>query len=197
MVHVGLDEAGAGPVFGSLWAAAAHVPDDVLAHLPSEIRDSKALTERKREAAKEVVERLCAYGLGEVTQQEIDDWNDMGRVRRTVFHRALDDFCARHPHLVPTQLTVDGTLFAPWRGVPHVCVPKADATVPCVSAASILAKTTRDAQVLRWCEDEPALKERYALHKNKGYLSAAHLEGLRAYGRTARHRATFRIRALE
>jgi ribonuclease HII len=59
--------------------------------------------------------------------------------------------------------------------LPHECVPRADATHPEVSAASILAKTTRDAQVLALCDADPTLDARYAIRQNKGYLSAARL----------------------
>ena len=96
----------------------------------------------------------------------------------------------------PDELVVDGTLFRPWRGVPYACVPRADATVACVSAASVLAKTERDAQVLRWCADDPTLDARYGIASNKGYLSARHIEGLRAHGYSEFHRRSYRVRAL-
>jgi ribonuclease HII len=97
---------------------------------------------------------------------------------------------------MPEKLVVDGTIFGGWRGVPHECVPKADATVPEASAASIFAKTTRDEQVLAWCDADPTLDERYGLRANKGYLAARHIEGLRAHGYSTRHRRSYRIRAL-
>ena len=187
---VGLDEAGAGPAYGSLWAAAVHLPTPV-----DGLADSKALTPARRAAVCERLLAVAAYGLGEVTAAEIDEVG-MAEARRLVFERALDDLVARG-HPTPTELIVDGTLFRPWRGVPHTCVPKADATVPCVSAASVLAKTTRDAQVEAWCDADPTLDARYALRKNKGYLSPAHIAGLQAHGPADRHRRSFRIRALE
>jgi ribonuclease HII len=187
---VGLDEAGAGPAYGSLWAAAVHLPVAV-----DGLADSKALTPARRAAVRERVLAVAAYGLGEVTAAEIDAAG-MAEARRLVFERALDDFVARG-HATPTELVVDGTIFRPWRGVPHACVPKADATVPCVAAASVLAKTTRDAQVEAWCDADPTLDARYALRKNKGYLSPAHVAGLKAHGPADRHRRSFRIRALE
>ena len=68
---------------------------------------------------------------------------------------------------------------------------------PEVSAASVFAKTTRDAQVCAWCDDNPALDECYAIRANKGYLSARHVQGLRAHGLSSLHRASYRVRALE
>ena len=155
------------------------------------------LTERARARVRAALlaPGACRHGLGEVTAAEVDALG-LGEARRLVFERALDDYAARHPDAPPTRLVVDGTLFRAWRGVPHACVPRADATVPCAAAASVLAKTTRDAQVLAACEADPALDERYALRGNKGYLSAAHVAGLRAHGYDARHRRSYRIRAL-
>lgn len=190
-VVVGLDEAGVGPAWGSVWAAAVHLREPL-----GGLTDSKKMSEKTRERMRGRILEAAHYGLGEVTQAEVDALG-LGEARRLVFDRALDDFAARHPDVAPTRLVVDGTLFRPWRGVPHECVPKADLTVPCVSAASVLAKTTRDAQVLAACDADASLDEKYGLRGNKGYLSAAHIGGLRQHGYHALHRRSYRIRALE
>jgi ribonuclease HII len=197
---VGLDEAGAGPVLGSLWAAAVHLPPALSSSpLVASLADSKKLTPKRRAALRAALlapEQGVVYGLGEVTQAEIDA-GGMGEARRLVFERALDDLVARFPDAdPPTRLIVDGTLFRPWRSVPHECVPKADTLYPCVMAASVLAKTSRDLQVEAWCDADPTLDARYGLRSNKGYLSARHLEGLRAHGLSALHRASFHLRGL-
>ena len=90
------------------------------------------------------------YGMGEVTHTEIDALG-LGEARRLVFERALDDF-ARKYECIPDHIVVDGTLYRPWRNVPYTLEPRADDTYPCVSAASVLAKTTRDRQVLDLCD---------------------------------------------
>lgn len=136
----------------------------------------------------------CQYGLGEVTSVEIDALG-LGECRRLVFERALEDFVSRNARM-PTELIVDGTLFRAWRGVPHRCVPRADATVPCVMAASVLAKTTRDAQVLALCDADPTLDERYQIRSNKGYLSAAHVAGLRTHGHSEWHRRSYKVKGV-
>lgn len=194
MVVVGLDEAGAGPAFGSLWAGAVHLPVEV-----NGLADSKRLSERKRASIREVLMETAHYGLGEVTHEEIDSMG-MARARRVVFHRALDDYVSRGGP-VPTQLEIDGDIFEPWTHdgvrVPHTLTVGGDATIPCVSAASIMAKTTRDAQVLALCDAHPELQEHYDLRANKGYLSYRHIDGLKSHGRSPWHRQSFHIRALD
>lgn len=192
-IVVGLDEAGAGPGFGSLWASAVHLTKEV----PG-LADSKKISEKKRNDLRGVIQASAHYGLGEVTSTEIDS-GGMAEARRLVFERALDDYVARGGP-PPTRLEVDGTIFRPWahdgRVVPYHTRPGADATIPCVSAASILAKTTRDAQVIELCDRHPLLHEKYDLRANKGYLSSRHIQGIRDHGRSPWHRHSFHIRSL-
>ena len=189
---VGLDEAGVGPAFGSVWASCVHLPDGVtIPHL----NDSKKMTEKRRARARVDILVTCAYGLGEVTQQEIDSLG-LGEARRLVFERALQDFENRNPHVEITEIKVDGDMFRPYKMIPYECIPDADGIIPCVSAASVLAKTSRDAQILDMCDADPALDEKYKIRSNKGYLSKAHVEGLREHGWSAHHRRSYKIRAL-
>ena len=190
---VGLDEAGVGAAYGSMWAAAVHLQRD---NIVVGITDSKKLSKRKREtisAALKAAEADVLYGLGEVTQVEIDT-NGMGEARRLVFHRALEDFMQRNGNKLPEKLIVDGTLFRDWRGVPFECLPGADAKVACVGAASILAKTTRDAQVKEMCDDD--MHAKYDIRNNMGYLSKKHLNGLKAHGWGSNHRRSYKIRSI-
>ena len=154
---VGVDEAGAGPAFGSLWAAAVCLDGAVVDGL----RDSKKLSEKKRKALRETIVATCSFGLGEVTHAEIDALG-MGECRRLVFERALDDYALRRG-VEPSRIIVDGHLFRQWRTAVHECHDKADDKFPEVSAASVLAKTSRDAQVLAWCDEDPTLDERYVM----------------------------------
>lgn len=186
---VGCDEAGCGPAFGDLVAGAVHLPDDVL--IPG-LTDSKKLSEAKRKKIVADVYDYAHYGVGVVRHDEIDA-RGLAWARRDVFHRALDDFVDRNGY-VPTDIVVDGDLFESWRDVPHTCVPKADQTVPCVSAASVIAKVVRDESVLALCDAHPELDERYALRSNKGYLSPAHKNGLRAHGFSQWHRMSYNVK---
>ena len=190
-VEVGVDEAGVGPGFGSLWAAAVHLP------VPVEgIQDSKRLTKTRRTFLREAILQVADYGLGEVTAQEIDAWG-LGEARRVVFERALDDYMLRGGP-APAKVIVDGTLFRKWRNVPFECIPRADSFFSHVGAASILAKTTRDAQVVEWCDDHPDLAKRYDLRRNMGYLTEAHRRAIAAHGKLPEvHRWSYKIKEIE
>ena len=144
---VGLDEAGVGAAYGSLWAAAVALRSAP----PAGLTDSKKLTPARREKLREAIlasDALCAGG--EVTFYEIDE-HGLGEARRLVFERTRDLVCRARP--------AAGSYRRRRHALPPVarradeCMPKADLHVPCVSAASILAKTRRDAQV-DLCDDE-------------------------------------------
>lgn len=193
-VLVGVDEAGVGPAFGSLWAAAVHLPVE---HSIEGLRDSKKLSEKRRNKLREDVVQMAHIGYGEVTADEINAFGGMAEARRLVFERALDDYAARNAaDLFPTRIIVDGTLFRPWRDVAYECVVRADDLYPCVSAASILAKTTRDDQVVAWCDANPSLDAHYGIRSNKGYLSKRHMDGLKQYGFSSLHRSCYSIKGL-
>lgn len=188
---LGLDEAGCGPGLGNLVASAVHIPDGVVLR---GVMDSKKIRkEAERERLFEMAMAEADVGVGIVTHGEIDVMG-MGEARRVVFERALDDFAAKYPDVEIQELVVDGTIFRPWRNVKYECIPGADATVAQVSAASIVAKVTRDRQIHALCDEHPNLDVRYDLRKNKGYLTRAHLEGIRKYGKVPYHRLSFKIK---
>lgn len=193
-VVVGVDEAGVGCCWGSLWAAAVHLPA-AAARVPAGLCDSKKMTEKRRERVRAEVLAVARHGMGEVTHEEIDRLG-LGEARRLVFERALDDFVHRNGD-VPDHVVVDGTLYRPWRGVPYTLEPRADAAHACVSAASVLAKTTRDRQVVALC-DAPGGEAYapYGIRRNKGYLSKEHIEAIGRLGRTPLHRHSYHIRSL-
>ena len=188
---LGLDEAGVGPGFGNLVASAVHIletTDDL-----NGLTDSKLLSEKKRDMFYETITQTCYFGIGVVTNEEIDQFS-LGEARRRVFERALDDFVRKYPSFKVCNLIVDGTIFRPWKDVPYQCLPRADKTIPAVSAASIVAKVTRDRQVIALCDEFPDLHDKYKIRNNKGYLSAEHKQGIATHGLSSYHRHSYKIK---
>jgi ribonuclease HII len=153
------------------------------------------MTENRRDRMRVNILATARYGMGEVTNKEIDRLG-LGEARRLVFERALDDFASKYG-VIPDHIIVDGTLYRPWREVPYTLEPRADDNYACVSAASVLAKTTRDRQVVELC-DGPGGAEYapYGIRRNKGYLSKQHIDAIGALGRTSMHRHSYNIRSL-
>jgi ribonuclease HII len=176
----GVDEAGRGPLAGPVTAAAVILPDgfplDILA-------DSKALTARQREKAAAVIrERAVAWSLGWASHDEIDAVN-IHNATLLAMRRAVDGLDVR-----PSRILVDG-LYCPSTGIPSQAIVKGDATVPEIMAASILAKTSRDAWMEEYAKKEPA----YLFEKHKGYPTAEHRRIVLALGPSAIHRRSFRV----
>lgn len=189
MLEAGVDEAGCGALIGDLVASAVILPSGFDTSI---IGDSKKLTPKRRaDALRSLRESGAGIGIGIVTVEEINA-NPFGWARRTVFVRALDDLVSTTGKL-PTSIVVDGTpqFFDGYKGIPYECKPKADATHASVSAASVVAKETRDARVLEMCNLHEDWAVRYGWSTNKGYPSAAHRQSLQEHGPTPYHRMTF------
>lgn len=184
---VGCDEAGVGALLGDLVACACALP---AGFQDAEVMDSKRLRERRRDRVGERLRQSARFGLGIVTAAEIDQAG-MARARRDVFTRALDDFAAKYGTL-PQRILVDGTLFEGWREVPFECHVRGDERFACISAASIIAKTERDARVRQLVRAEPTLS-RYGVETNKGYPTPQHKRALGQLGHSEHHRKTFRF----
>ena len=184
--EAGVDEAGCGSLIGDLVAAAVVLPHDFDTTV---LDDSKKLTPARRaNAVRALRESSAAIGIGIVTVDEINK-HPFGWARRIVFQRALDDLVHS---MTPSSIIVDGTqFFHGYRDIPYECHAKADATYSSVSAASIIAKETRDARVLTVCDAHEDWATRYGWRTNKGYPSAKHREALREHGPTVYHRMTF------
>lgn len=194
LIEAGIDEAGRGPLFGRVYAAAVILPpDDSFPH--DLMKDSKRFTSpTKLQEVAEVIRGLAVeWAVVYAEAQEIDKVNIL-RATHNAMHRALDQLS-----LVPDHLLVDGDRFRPYwntRGpehevIPHICVCKGDNTYTSIAAAGILAKVARDDWIDKVCDADPTLDERYGLRSNKGYGAARHMEGLRRYGPTEQHRMTF------
>ena len=185
---VGVDEAGRGPLVGGVYAVAVSVPLGLAAELLagewSGINDSKKLTERKREALASVIKATpgCVWAVASASPAEIDRLNIL-KATHLAMRRAVEDV-TRQLGRAPSVL-VDG-LPVPSLPNSHNLV-KGDAKSLLVAAASILAKTTRDADCLRL----ETLYPGYGFAKHKGYPTPAHLAALARLGPCPEHRRSF------
>lgn len=180
-VEAGCDEAGRGCLAGSVYAAAVILPPD---YHNERLNDSKKLTARQRYALRQDIERdAVAWAVGVVTPQEIDQINILN-ASILAMHRALDQFQVR-----PEAIIVDGNRFKPYRDLPHTTIVKGDGKYLSIAAASILAKTYRDDEMVRLAQEYPD----YDWQHNMGYPTRKHREAIRQHGITPYHRRTFNL----
>ena len=179
----GVDEAGAGPLAGPVYAAAVILPGEM--DIPG-LNDSKKLTWKKREALYEqITAQADAWSIAFATAEEIDEL-DILNARMLAMNRAIDGL-SRPPDLC----LVDGNRDHGSRvsiTAPHVTIVGGDGKSASIAAASILAKVSRD----RYASTElEALYPRYRFAKHKGYGTKLHYEMLDAYGPCPAHRRSF------
>ena len=191
MMHslCGLDEAGRGPLAGPLVAAAVILPADFdfVARFPKvRFGDSKTLSPRQREAAYCLIEQHALALAVEVIDVPDIDARGMGWANKAVFERLIVAVNA-------DRYVVDGNLkLQALPGKSVACIVRADQSVPSVSAASIIAKVTRD----RLMHDLHAVYPDYGWERNRGYGTAAHIAAIREHGATPQHRIGYTARAL-
>ena len=177
-VICGVDEAGRGPLAGPVFAAAVILDD------PPRIRglaDSKKLTAKRRDALfEEIKQHAVAWAVASASVEEIDEINIL-QASLLAMRRAV---LALTPQ--PATILVDG-LHVPKVAMPARAIVQGDATVPAISAASILAKVARDAVMLELHATYPD----YGFDRHKGYGTALHMAMLRRLGPTPAHRRSF------
>lgn len=174
----GVDEAGRGPLAGAVYAAAVILDP---ANPIDGLRDSKKLTEARRELlAEEIKAKSLAWSIAFCTEAEVDELNIL-QASMLAMRRAVESL-----KIVPTLALIDGNRcpVMPVRSEPIV---KGDDKVPAISAASILAKTARDASLMRLHHQYP----QYGFDQHKGYPTALHLERLRLHGVSPVHRKSY------
>ena len=181
LIEAGCDEAGRGCLAGPVYAAAVILPADYHNDL---LNDSKQLSEKKRYALREVIQReAVAWAVGIVDNEEIDCINIL-RASILAMHRAVDQLTVR-----PEALIIDGNRFQPYHDLPYATIVKGDGKYLSIAAASILAKTYRDDCMVEWHKQYP----QYHWDSNKGYPAKAHRDAIRQYGTTPLHRMTFNL----
>ena len=179
--EAGCDEAGRGCLAGPVFAAAVILPPDFY---HEDLNDSKQLRSAARERLREVIEReALAWSVQAVSVEEIDKINIL-KASMLGMHRALLDL-----NYQPGLILVDGNRFIPFQKIPHQCVVKGDGKYAAIAAASVLAKTHRDAHMLALHAQFP----QYDWQQNKGYPTEAHREAIRQHGPCIHHRRSFRL----
>ncbi|MBN8685180.1 MAG: ribonuclease HII [Chitinophagales bacterium] len=179
--EAGCDEAGRGCLAGPVFAAAVILPPDFY---HEDLNDSKQMSLAARERLREVIEReALAWSVQAVSVDEIDKINIL-KASMLGMHRALLDL--NHP---PGLILVDGNRFIPFQKIPHQCMVKGDGKYAAIAAASVLAKTHRDAYMLALHTQFP----QYDWQQNKGYPTEAHREAIRQHGPCIHHRRSFRL----
>ena len=183
MFICGLDEAGRGPLAGPVVAGAVILPDD----FPFEIlNDSKKLSEKKRLALELIIkEKALAWAVERVEHTKIDEINIL-QASLLAMKNAFNSACENISEDTEISVVVDGT-FCPEINAPCEAIPKADATVPAVMAASILAKNERDRIMCDYAKIYPD----YGYEKHKGYPTKVHREVCKQKGPSPIQRISF------
>lgn len=193
LLEAGCDEAGRGPLAGSVFCAAVILDPKRAEQVPefAWLNDSKQLTDKQRYTLRPVIEReAVSWAVVEVTAQEIDERNIL-QCSILGMQRALDRLTVRPQHIL-----VDGNKWKPYvpegelMAIPADTVVHGDATYLSIAAASVLAKTYRDDYMLRLHEEYP----QYGWANNKGYPTVEHYAALKQFGPTPYHRMTFNLK---
>ncbi len=175
----GIDEAGRGPLAGPVVVGAVIMPKESWI---KGVNDSKKIAEKKREILFEkITEEAVAYGVGIVDPKTIDEINILNATKLALT-KAIQELKVK-----PDLIIVDALEHINTLGIPYESMIKGDEKVYSVSAASIVAKVTRDRIMRQWDEVYP----QYGFEHHKGYGTKAHIEAIRTYGLTPIHRRSF------
>jgi ribonuclease HII len=202
--EIGVDEAGRGPLFGRVYAAAVILPkDDSFEH--SRMKDSKKFHSKKKieEVAEYIKQHAIAYSVSYEDEKTIDDINILQATQKCM-HTCIQEVQKKVLHDKKKEsiyLLIDGNYFNPithlnkqtkkLEVLPYTTVEGGDNKYTCIAAASILAKVERDKYIDSLCQNHPELGEKYGIDTNKGYGAKKHLDGIRTHGITPWHRRTF------
>ncbi len=181
LIIAGVDEAGRGPLAGPVVAAAVIIP--VGQEVFAGIDDSKKIPMHKRAELFEKITNNYIYGVGIVDEQEIDRINILQATFKAM-SSAIKSLAQR-----PDKCLIDGNKIIPALAIEQEAVIKGDSLIKEISAASIIAKVTRDKLMLEYHEKYP----QYNFAENKGYGTAAHIEAILKYGRCPIHRRSFSV----
>ncbi|MDR2584722.1 MAG: ribonuclease HII [Prevotellaceae bacterium] len=180
-IEAGCDEAGRGCLAGPVFAAAVILSADFFHQL---LNDSKQLTRIQRNLLRKVIEeQAIAWAVAQADVEEIDRLNILN-ASILAMHRAIS-LLSQKPH----HLIIDGNRFTPYPNVPHTCFVKGDSRFASIAAASVLAKTHRDAYMEQQALDFP----QYGWEKSMGYPTQAHRTAITKWGASPLHRKSFTL----
>lgn len=189
-IHIGVDEVGRGCLFGPVVVAAVILDDSDQSEMNNQIKDSKKLSRKKiKVLGKFIKENAIDYAISMIDNDVIDDIN----ILQATFKAMNECITQLKDKYKNTKFLIDGNRFAPNDVNKHVnyeTVIKGDNIHACISAASILAKFTRDNYIIDLCRNNIHY-EHYDLLNNKGYGTKKHIEALKLKGLTTLHRKTF------
>ncbi len=179
--EAGSDEAGRGCYAGPVFAAAVILPADFYHPL---LNDSKQVAAKDREILKEIIQSSAiSWAVASIDHEEIDRINIL-KASFKAMHLAIDQLKPK-----PQLLLIDGNRFIPYKKIPHRCIIKGDGKYASIAAASILAKTFRDAYMEQIHEEFP----HYGWIRNKGYGTLEHRKAIEQYGLCKYHRKSYQI----
>ncbi len=174
----GVDEVGRGPLIGPVVAAAVILPKD---YKLEGLTDSKKLSEKKREYFYEIIQKdALAIGIGIVDEKKIDEIN-IYEATKVAMKEAIDNLKTKPEHILIDAMPLD-------LKIPNTSIIKGDLLSITISAASVIAKVTRDHMLYDIDKEYPM----YDLKNNKGYGTKKHLEAIKKYGITKYHRLSYK-----
>ncbi len=175
----GIDEAGRGPLAGPVVVASVIMPEGSMIE---GVNDSKKVSEKKREKLYDLIlEEAVSYGIGIIYQDEIDKINILQATKKGLTE------AVEQMDIKPDLIMVDALTGIDTLGIPYHSIIKGDAKCYSISAASIIAKVTRDRIMREWDKVYPE----YGFASHKGYGTAKHISALKEYGPCPIHRRSF------
>jgi ribonuclease HII len=214
---IGVDEAGRGPLFGPVYTSAVVLPENKEDFDKSLLKDSKKFNSDKKinEVSEYIIQNCEYYSINSCNHAQIDKYNILQATQRSM-HKSIYNVIEQimnHPQNIERQvdchyllnsivILVDGNYFKPFTylyndnlyPIKYRCVIKGDSLHKEISAASILAKVSRDKYIKEFIQEHPEYQEKYGLLSNKGYGTKVHIEGIRRHGYSQFHRKSFKLK---
>ena len=216
-IFIGVDEAGRGPLFGPVYTGAVVLPEGEDTFDKSILKDSKKFTsEKKINAAAEYITENCEYySVNFCNHEQIDKYNILQATQKSMhnsIHSVIEQILNKctdkerelnnHHLLKSIVILVDGNYFKPFTylyddvlyPIQYKCIIKGDSLHKEISAASVLAKVSRDKHIKEFILENPEYQEKYGLLTNKGYGTKRHIEGIKEHGYSPFHRKSFKLK---